>query len=312
MRPAWILMSFLLSGGRAFMIYSSEHSLCLEDSGTREVQLKRCSPDSESQQWLWVNQSMLMSAATSRCLYTRWSDDVVQMRPCRGPDPAGLEWDCHKGRLISRKTSLLLTASGQQVILSQQGKLSMWKSLDEEDFCKERLRLRRASNDPHQSDYEEDVEEVTDKRGGMTEEQRQFLRWFYRKEDSTMWKFVLLGLSFICLLFGFLLLGMGAMANKSRKKIAKYKAAAARRQKDEELQDSSGISDNGKPSHGGPPHSSTFNRETDELKAGSIVVTWKDGNTSCLYSDPIEEKQKEEEQTERLVLEQEGDDEKTE
>lgn len=125
------------------MIYSSEHSLCLEDSGTREVQLKRCSPDSESQQWLWVNQSMLMSAATSRCLYTRWSDDVVQMLPCRGPDPAGLEWDCHKGRLISRKTSLLLTASGQQVILSQQGKLSMWKSLDEEDFCKERLSKSR-------------------------------------------------------------------------------------------------------------------------------------------------------------------------
>lgn len=31
---------------------------------------------------------------------------------------------------------------------------------------------------------------------------------------ATMWKFVLLGLAFICLLIGFLLLGMGAMANK--------------------------------------------------------------------------------------------------
>ncbi|KAF6721050.1 Macrophage mannose receptor 1 [Oryzias melastigma] len=180
MYPVWILWLFLLSGGRAFMIYSSEHSLCLQDSGTREVQLERCSLDSEAQQWLWINQSMLMSAATSRCLYTQWSDRV-QMQSCHGLDPAGLEWDCYKGRLISRKTSLLLTASGQQVILSQEGKLSMWKSLDEEDFCEERLRLRRASGDL--LDYEEDVEEVIDKKKAMTEEQRQFLRWFYRKED---------------------------------------------------------------------------------------------------------------------------------
>ena len=29
-----------------------------------------------------------------------------------------------------------------------------------------------------------------------------------------MWRFVLLGVAFVCLLVGFLLLGMGAMANK--------------------------------------------------------------------------------------------------
>lgn len=30
------------------------------------------------------------------------------------------------------------------------------------------------------------------------------------------------------------------------------------------------------------------------LATGDIVVTWKDGNTSCLYSDPpVEEKQEE-------------------
>lgn len=31
---------------------------------------------------------------------------------------------------------------------------------------------------------------------------------------ATTWKFVLLGLAFVCLLVGFMLLGMGAMANK--------------------------------------------------------------------------------------------------
>lgn len=31
---------------------------------------------------------------------------------------------------------------------------------------------------------------------------------------ETVWKFVLLGLAFVCLLVGFLLLGMGAMASR--------------------------------------------------------------------------------------------------
>lgn len=31
---------------------------------------------------------------------------------------------------------------------------------------------------------------------------------------GTMWTFVLLGLAFVCLLIGFLLLGMGTMASK--------------------------------------------------------------------------------------------------
>jgi len=38
--------------------------------------------------------------------------------------------------------------------------------------------------------------------------------------------------------------------------------------------------------------------DTSELKAGDIVVTWKDGNTSCLYSDRVEEDKQEEEQEE--------------
>lgn len=40
---------------------------------------------------------------------------------------------------------------------------------------------------------------------------------------------------------------------------------------------------------------SPSNGEVSELKAGNIVVTWKDGNTSYLYSDPGAEKEKQEE-----------------
>lgn len=41
-----------------------------------------------------------------------------------------------------------------------------------------------------------------------------FFIFFLLFVKAAMWKFVLLGLAFICLLIGFLLLGMGAMANK--------------------------------------------------------------------------------------------------
>lgn len=40
------------------------------------------------------------------------------------------------------------------------------------------------------------------------------------------------------------------------------------------------------------------NGEVSELKAGNIMVTWKDGNTSCLYSDAAAEEEKQDEDQE--------------
>ncbi|KAM6942719.1 organic solute transporter subunit beta [Xenentodon cancila] len=130
----------------------------------------------------------------------------------------------------------------------------------------------------------------------MTKEQREYLRWYYRTEDPTTWKFVILGLAFVCLLIGFLLLGMGAMANKSRKKIAKYKAAASliKKSEGEELRVISPLRDNGTSSPA--LLRSSVSTGTNELKGGNIVVTWKDGNTSHLYSDFVEEEEEQDEE----------------
>nr|XP_043886689.1 solute carrier family 51 subunit beta [Solea senegalensis] len=300
-----ILLFLLLSGGRAFMIYNTHHSLCLEDSATSPVLLKRCNPDSEFQQWVWIGQGMLMCIGSSRCLSAQQMKPVWT-RSCGGPDgdAAGLMWDCDRDRLMSRNMSMLLAVDGQHLTLSLKSKHSKWKSLDEGDICQEKLRLRRASADP-----DEFAEEHPDEMEGMTEETKAYLRWFHRTEDPTTWKFVLLGLSFVCLLVGFLLLGMGAMANKNRKKIAKYKAAAAASSPNERLEMTSLHKDdsNCKPS---PP--SPGNGEVEPLRAGKIVVTWKDGNTSCLYPDPEEQKEeeegkKEEEEEKKQSLESEAE-----
>ncbi|XP_059207311.1 solute carrier family 51 subunit beta isoform X2 [Centropristis striata] len=300
MSDVWILLFLLPFGAKAFMIHNTQFSLCLEDSAaTGEVLLRKCNLDSESQQWIWINRGMLMSVASSRCL-SALDREPVRTLSCSGSevDVTGLMWDCDRGRLISGNTSMLLSVDGWRLILTHGSKHSKWRSLDEGDIC-EKLRSRRASGDKEEF---ETGKGKTDELAGMTDEQREYLRWFYRTEDTTIWTFVLLGLAFVCLLVGFLLLGMGAMSNKNRKKIAKYKAAAAVAQKSEELRIISPLREDSS-SKASPPldrlmqgnKASPGNGEVSELTAGNIMVTWKDGNTSCLYSDHATEEEKQEE-----------------
>ncbi|XP_067452941.1 solute carrier family 51 subunit beta [Thunnus thynnus] len=306
---AWIVLFLLLPGAKAFLIHNTRRSLCLEDTAPAgEVLLKKCNLDSKSQQWVWVDQNMLMCVGSSRCLSAQHRKPI-QTQSCHDPevDAAGLMWDCDRDRLISRNTSMLLSIDGRRLTLSQDSKHSKWRSLDEGDICQEKLRSRRASDEPDEFEFAEQTGKV----GAMTQEEREYLRWFYRTEDPTIWKFVLLGLAFICLLVGFLLLGMGAMASKNRKKIAKYKAAAALAHKSEveELRVISQLRENSA-STPSPERllqgteASLSNEKVSELKAGDIMVTWKNGNTSCLYSDPVAEAELPEEEKEVEVVEE--------
>ncbi|CAN9507326.1 unnamed protein product [Ophioblennius macclurei] len=279
-----LVLLLLLSGGGAFFLHDTQLSLCLQDSSD-SVSVAPCDLRSESQQWVWTHHAMLMGVASSRCLWAA-PGEPAQTRSCdpRDAHAAGLTWDCDRDHLISRNSSLLLSVVERQVTLAAD-KTSRWRSLDQGDVCQPKLRLRRASDDADESEAEE--EEAGDA-GAMSEKQREKLQWFYRTEDATTWKFVLLGVAFVCLLIGFLLLGMGSMANKSRKKIAKYKAAASlvKRVEGEELRGFSSV----------PSHSEAPGWEVGGSKAGDIVVTWKDGNTSCLYPDPTQVEQVEQEE----------------
>lgn len=104
-------------------------------------------------------------------------------------------------------------------------------------------------------------------------------------------------------------------SHRSRKKIAKYKAAASLAQKSEGevLKTVSPLTDDNcsKAPSSSSPHrqGNSFpmcDRDMSELRAGDIVVTWKDGNTSCLYSDPaVQEENGTEEQEEKQEQRQE-------
>ncbi|KAG7468140.1 hypothetical protein MATL_G00139590 [Megalops atlanticus] len=292
MHLIWIALCLLVQGGRSFMIHNTIHSLCLEDSRKNDsVLLKRCNLNSDLQQWFWEDQRFLVNKGTSRCLSSQ-QIDLISTISCDASK--ALWWHCHGYRLVSHNNSLELTTDGRHLFLSQKSKLSKWRSLGESSICQEMSRSKRASDesDVLQTEDNETEYDYTEE-AGMTEEQRQYLRWYYRTEDPSPWKYAMLGLSVGALLLGCLLFGMGSMANRNRKKIGEYKAAAAAQAaRAEELQSMTAC----KQPCDSPAKSSQpcekpplDDCKAGELKSGDIVLTWKDGNVSMLYPEARED-----------------------
>lgn len=97
--------------------------------------------------------------------------------------------------------------------------------------------------------------------------------------------------------------GFCTNSNRSRKKIAEYKAATSLLQKNEDqelLKEKSTHPASDMPLQGNKPHMSSSDT-SEQSNAGNIVVTWKDGNTSCLYPDPAVEEKQEEERKEKIT-----------
>ncbi|KAJ8398357.1 hypothetical protein AAFF_G00429270 [Aldrovandia affinis] len=291
------------------MVYHALHGLCLQDSRESDrVQVRRCDLDSDLQQWRWESHRFLVNEGTARCLSSQRADHVLTAA-CDGSDR--LWWDCDRHRLISHDSPLQLSTDGRSLFLSQDTKLSKWRSLGEATICQQNLRSKRLSDEPDVSPTEEyDYEEEE----GLTEEQR-FLRWYYRTEDPAPWKYAMLALSSAALLLGCLLFGMGTMAGWNRKKIGHYKAAAAAL-KSEEVQGTFAFK---QPDHKPRPLETPDHKlhpletgehkprpldryetgehkprpldryETGELRTGDVILTWKDGTVSTLYADAPED-----------------------
>ncbi|XP_064192731.1 solute carrier family 51 subunit beta isoform X1 [Anguilla rostrata] len=288
----WIVLSLLLPVTRSFMIYNTIHGLCLQDSrGSDRVQLWRCDLDSHFQQWFWEDGRLLVNRGTARCLSSHQMNPVLTAS-CNGSE--GLWWHCRSNWLVSHSSSLKLTTDGKDLSLSHENKLSKWRSLEEGNICQESLRFKRASDEPYvlPTDYSETEYDYAEE-GTMTEEQRHYYRWYYRTEDSSPWTYAMLALSTGALLLGCLLFAMGSMANWNRKKIGQYKAAAAAQTaRAEELQGMVVL----KQAHGAPSQHSqpsekpaTESCEMGELRAGEVILKWKDGNVTALYPDAPEE-----------------------
>lgn len=134
-------VSTVFSGASSFMIHNTLHSLCLENSlQTGLVQMQKCNLDSDLQQWMWMEQSVLKSVGTGRCLSAHYVDPVQTVSCGKEEDRGnGLLWDCEGNRLTSQNTSLELSTDGKRLTLSHRSRQSKWRSLDEGDICQEKL-----------------------------------------------------------------------------------------------------------------------------------------------------------------------------
>ncbi|XP_051561779.1 uncharacterized protein LOC127445626 [Myxocyprinus asiaticus] len=292
----WIAFSLTWPGTIGFMIHNVMENLCLEDSNKGGVQLQKCSQDTVLQQWMWTDSWFLVNVGTLRCLSAAQSDPV-QTITCNSGDH--IMWQCKDQQLISLTNSLALITEGGKLSLNR-GEHNKWKSLDADDICQDKLRSRSETDE---FDFAET--EGPSAPQGMSEAQMRFLQWYYRTEDPTLWKFAMLAFAFLGLLIGCMLQVMATMANRNRKQIAKYKASInvtevkpemvelqAQRVKEEKPSSTTPTQN----SHTDWEESPTNSKVTEELRPGEIMVTWKDGNVSTLYPEPVQEGEGEEEE----------------
>ncbi|XP_048829507.1 uncharacterized protein LOC125706734 [Brienomyrus brachyistius] len=155
-------------------------------------------------------------------------------------------------------------------------KLLLWEG----KFSEGDQRYRRAFDDGDDSEGGSGDADEND----PTQEQREYLRWYYRTEDSSSWKYAMLVLSFVALLLGCLLFGLGIMADRNRKAIAMYKPAihVLEMEKLDSGNQNRGSSD-ASPQGDRATVTALVNRdEVDGMKPGDIVLKWKDGSVSVL------------------------------
>ncbi|XP_028679409.1 solute carrier family 51 subunit beta [Erpetoichthys calabaricus] len=120
----------------------------------------------------------------------------------------------------------------------------------------------------------------------------EYLLWFYRVEDASPWTYAILALCFVSLLVGSLILGIGIMANRNRKSIAKYRSSAG-----EEKVKMLNQAINGKhplPSCTEADPADSINMALkanlpDYFTEGNIIIHWKDGNVTSLFTNQSEE-----------------------
>ncbi|XP_066557639.1 uncharacterized protein LOC136748086 [Amia ocellicauda] len=280
MLRAWIASCMLLQGANCFTVQDVQHNRCLQTSlEDHSLQLGQCNLNSELQQWFWSKQHFLVNKATIKCLSAQQAN-LVQTASCDSSD--ALQWQCHQRRLMARGVGQGLSSDGSRLFLTSNNKeRAKWSSIEGLDICKEMIRSKRASEGSELNGSPEPE---------MTEAQaeREYLAWLYRTEDSSPWKYSMLGLSFFALLLGALLLGKGIMGNRNRKKTATYKAAAQPAKADE-LHSLNEIKQPFSSSHEHKISLSSANSQSTPPKAGEILITWKDGKTSQMYADPHEE-----------------------
>ncbi|NWI66401.1 OSTB protein, partial [Todus mexicanus] len=269
------LLSF--ADAEAFVMKNAKAKLCLQASPTDgNLLLEVCNPESDFQDWSWQGHS-LMNRGTGSCLSVVGTDSV-QTGLC-----GSTSWDCSDSLLSPLGSSQgYLVATKKGVTLSDTRALkAQWQDAADRSVCEE-----KAEQDWHflaaltsTQEYEHVAANMT-LALGMSQEELEELLWFFRREDPSTWNYSILALSFVTLSLGLVLLAVNIARNRKRK-IQLYQEAAQKAQQ-EAKQALMPVQQEHSPAE-------TGKQEPQDQKAGEVVVQWKDGTVTSLYTESPED-----------------------
>ncbi|NXG12905.1 OSTB protein, partial [Grallaria varia] len=281
MKLFWIIPFFLLQDTEAFLIKNARFKLCLQASPTnRNLLLEDCNPESDFQDWSWQGDS-LVNHGTQSCLSVSRADRV-QTSPCASTGYTS--WDCTNSLLSPLGTSQsYLMANRKGVTLGDvTSPKAQWQDAADRSVCKEKAGLNRyfplALTSPQVYEHTEGNATLP---LGMDQKQLDELLWFFRREDSSTWNYSVLALSLATFILGLLLLTINIMRNRKRKMMSREAVQSPQQlEAKEALIPAQGYSP-------APPQKQEL--VPHDQRAGEVVVQWKDGTTTSLYTDMSEE-----------------------
>ncbi|NXC36908.1 OSTB protein, partial [Campylorhamphus procurvoides] len=279
MKLFWIISFFLLQDTGAFLIKNARFKLCLRASPTnRDLLLEDCNPESDFQEWSWQGDS-LVNHGTQSCLSVSGADRV-QTSLCASTGYTS--WDCSNSLLSPLGTSQsYLVANRKGVALSDlAGLKAQWQDAADRSVCEEKAGHNTyfplALTSPYM--YEDTAGNVTLPLG-MDQKELEDLLWFFRREDPSTWNYSVLALSLATFILGLLLLTTNIVRNRKRKIMSKEAVQTPLDAKEALIpvqRDS-------------PAEPQKQEPVPQDQRAGDVVVQWKDGTITSLYTDMSEE-----------------------
>ncbi|NWW95955.1 OSTB protein, partial [Rhynochetos jubatus] len=274
----------LFADAEAFLMKNAKVKLCLQASPTNgNLLLEDCNPESDFQDWSWRGDA-LMNHGTQSCLSVVGADRV-QTSLCGS---AGYtSWDCSNSLLSPLGSSQgYLVASRRGVALSNvRGLKAQWQDVADRSACEEKAEQEWYFPAALASTrvYDHTAGNAT-LALGLGQEQLEELLWFFRREDPSTWNYSILALSFVAMILGLLLLAINIVRNRKRKTHTYVEAAQSAQQAELEAKQAL------MPVHEySPDEPQKQEPVARDQRSGDVVVQWKDGTITSLYTEKFED-----------------------
>ncbi|NXN30458.1 OSTB protein, partial [Nycticryphes semicollaris] len=268
----------------AFLMKNAKFKLCLQASRMPgSLQLQDCNPESDFQDWSWRGDS-LMNHGTQSCLSVVEANRV-QMSLCSS---AGyMSWDCSNSLLFPLgRSQAYLVANRKGVTLSNTSNLkAQWKDVADRSICEVKAEPDRYFTAALTSTHVHDTTagNITLVLG-ITEVELEVLLWFFRREDSSTWNYSVLAISLVAMILGLVLLFLNILQNRKRK-IDTYRGAE-QIVRQAELEAKQALMSMQEYSLAELQKQEPV---PQDQRSGDVMVQWKDGTITSLYTERSED-----------------------